>query len=227
MYVTELGWEFSAVKAKPSVDDSMSSSFYKGFIALQLLLGLRSAVRFFSFVSPARLSVPVATLVFLCASFALAGTERWERHNVLSTPDSEAEHIVSTWDGGEWEYKGMYGFFRVLYSENEASAKTEMKAQRVYLQWVRTDEGFEEVGYSIAIKELSSVPSFTFTEPVCLNHLGELITVQAAESVSEADVEQCELIGLTAEHIYEGTSFSFSIKIGGLGQYTLLMRRNS
>lgn len=155
----------------------------------------------------------LATCMFICST-SFAATERWERHGVMSTPDANSEGVVFSWQGGEWQYKDMSGFIRMVFAENTSSAKTESAAQRAYLQWVRTDEGLEETVYSIAIKELSSVPTFVFEQPNC--------TTEVAGAVEEGE---CDLIALAGRHVYEETVSKFAIKVGGLGQYKLLVNR--
>lgn len=76
--------------------------------------------------------------VILMSAAANAATERWERHHVMASPEKTSEVVASSWEGGAWSYSDMSGHFKLLYTQNEASASGELLAQRVYLQWVRT-----------------------------------------------------------------------------------------
>lgn len=136
---------------------------------------------------------------------AVAATERWERHHVMSTPEGSAETVAASWQGGSWAYSDMSGYFKFLYTQNSASSSAESVAQRVYLQWLRTDGVEEELIYSIALKEVSSVPAFSFVEPVCVvDELGA-----------------CSAFKLGATHVFEESNVAFIVKPGGLGQYRL------
>lgn len=144
-------------------------------------------------------------IVMIClvgGASANAATELWERHNVMSSPGSNSERVVGSWQGGKWAYQDMSGYIKVLFTENVDSATSESVAQRVYLQWVRTDQVDNELVYSIAVKEISSAPSFVFDEPKC-----------------QPAATSCNSFLLAGNHHYEGYPAQFPIEIGGLGQY--------
>ncbi|ABD81136.1 hypothetical protein [Saccharophagus degradans] len=143
--------------------------------------------------------------VILMSAAANAATERWERHHVMASPEKTSEVVASSWEGGAWSYSDMSGHFKLLYTQNEASASGELLAQRVYLQWVRTDQAGSELVYSIALKEVSSVPTFTFELPQCV----------------EFDGKACGAFELGATHVFEESSAIFQVEPGGLGQYGL------